>query len=1132
MLPIVGCTWIPASLALTPLCASFVTRAAAACMRLGRRHVVRLLVLSCALTVAEMARAQSNYEPYPFGTFAGKGGALFSVPAIQGGLAGIAIDAGGSVYVADIYNDTIRKISPAGTVITYAGSAGNAGSVDGDVSVAQFNGPYGVAADAVGNVYVSDTGNNTIRKITSAGTVSTVAGLAGNSGSVDGNGNAARFNSPQGIAVDGAGNLYVGDAGNRTIRKISPAGDVTTLAGLAGTSGSADGNGTSARFSFPGSVTVDGFGNVYVADRNNHTIRKITPAGDVTTWAGLAGNSGSTDANGGNARFNYPSGVSVDSGDNLYVPDGYNHTVRKITPSGDVTTLTGLAGVYGTADANGTAARFFYPPGGVAVGSSGIVYVSDGLNTIRKITPARDVITFAGSADIGGSDDGTGGNQRFSSPTYVAVDHDGYVYVADNNAVRKVSPSGIVTIFAGSPGPGNFGSGYAEGFGGAAQFAGVGGIAADSAGNIYVADNLNVRIRKITPDGNVTTLVDVNAANAAGFYSPFGGLAVDSTGYIFFADTGSHTVYKIAPNGTVTAFAGYPFANPGSVDGTGSAARFNSPNAVAVDSAGYVYVTDTNNHTIRKITPSGVVSTLAGTAGFVGSADGTGSAASFRYPSGVAVDSTGNVYVVDTGTNTIRKITPAGLVTTLAGSTGVGGNIDGIGSVARFSSPNGVAVDGAGYLYVVDGSTVRLGGPAAVTSPTPSPTAAPTPTPTPTPISADYYFASPTYETFKNAGSVTITVTRSGDISQAASVACKTDSTYSLQYNLLTYGARSKWYSLSTGDAQFQHEHQAIAGQEYTSFNGSANFQPNQSSTTVSIALLNSGALSGRRDFRVALNAYPLTAGPPTQVFILDEQTTLQISSGSATPAQVAPNLDYTRSFVGNLKVLNTGPSSTGPLRIKLIAHADYNNPPEHPINPTPTLPPDVVLGAFDVTSSLDGFGASENCFVYGVTPAPGGNPYSYNYWFWVYAVVEEQVGSIWHSATTPWLLVEGARFATGKISDTGSFQNYGTPCPPGQSCDNGGSTGSTGSWGGGTIFLPPGQPFVISSLTFFSNGHLLLKGIGTPKATYTIQNATSPSPSSFVTLGPATVDSTGLFKYEDVNASSFTKRFYRATSP
>ena len=222
-------------------------------------------------------------------------------------------------------------MTPAGVVTTLAGQA-SAGTNDGTGNAARFDIPVGVAVDSSNNVYVSDFFNYTIRKVTPAEVVTTLAGLAGVSGTNDGTGSTARFNYPEGVAVDSSNNVYVADIDNDTIRKVTPAGLVTTLAGLAGNQGSADGTGSAAQFNNPSGVAVDGAGNVYVTEIYNDTIRKVTPAGVVTTLAGLAGNQGSADGPGSAARLYSPTGLAMDSAGNLYVADSNNHTIRKGIP--------------------------------------------------------------------------------------------------------------------------------------------------------------------------------------------------------------------------------------------------------------------------------------------------------------------------------------------------------------------------------------------------------------------------------------------------------------------------------------------------------------------------------------------------------------------------------------------------------------------------------------------------------------------------------------------------------------------------------------------------------------------------------------------------------------------------------
>jgi len=394
---------------------------------------------------------------------------------------GVVVDAVGNVYVADEFNHLIRKITPEGLVSTLAGSIW--GFRDGAGTSAQFNRPTGVALDAVGNVYVADYVNHLIRKITAAGVVSTLAGSIW--GFRDGLGTSAQFNRPIGVAVDAAGNVYVANSDNHLIRKITAAGVVSTLAGS--TRGFRDGLGRSAQFNFPYGVAVDAVGNVYVADMFNHLIRKITPDGEVSTLAGST--QGFKDGSGTSAQFNRPSGVALDTEGNVYVADMFNHLIRMITPDGVVSTLAGST--EGFRDGLGTSSQFRLPYG-VAVDAEGNVYVADYFNDrIRKITPKGVVSTLAGSTE--GFRDGLGTSAQFNRPSGVAVDAEGIVYVADeyNGLIRKITPKGVVSNLAGST------EGFSDGEGTLAQFNRPTGVAVDAEGNVYVADSYNHRIRRI-----------------------------------------------------------------------------------------------------------------------------------------------------------------------------------------------------------------------------------------------------------------------------------------------------------------------------------------------------------------------------------------------------------------------------------------------------------------------------------------------------------------------------------------------------------------------------------------------------------------------------------------------------------
>ena len=328
--------------------------------------------------------------------------------------------------------------SSASKVTTLAGDSVSKGSTDGLGPAARFARPMGLVVAGSGVVYVVDEESLTIRRVTPLGEVTTLAGAVGSKGSADGTGPAARFYHPVGVAVVADGTLYVTDADNQTIRKITPTGVVTTLAGTAGRKGSTDGVGAAARFNLPHGIAMDANGVVYVADTFNHTIRKITPAGSVTTLAGTAGRKGSTDGLGTTALFNSPAGVAVDAQGTVYVADNGNHTIRKIAPTGSVTTLAGAAGHRGGTDGPGPTARFRYPTG-VAVDASGTVYVTDHMNaTIRRITPVGEVTTMAGTALGFGHTDGIGQAARFKSISGIAADAQGTLYVTDGYCLRVI----------------------------------------------------------------------------------------------------------------------------------------------------------------------------------------------------------------------------------------------------------------------------------------------------------------------------------------------------------------------------------------------------------------------------------------------------------------------------------------------------------------------------------------------------------------------------------------------------------------------------------------------------------------------------------------------------------------------
>ena len=653
----------------------------------------------------------------------------------------------GSVAVAGAAAST-----PFHTLALLAGNAGGPGSLDGTGSAASFNGVLGLASDGAGNLYAADSVNDTIRKVVLAtGAVTTIAGTAGAPGTADGIGAAARFDEPAGVAFDG-GNLYVADSGNCIIRKIVLAtGAVTTIAGTAGAAGKVDAVGAAARFTRPQGVATDGAGNLYVADTYNDVVRQIVLAsGAVSTISGaspglpdsvasdgagnlyVAGYGGSTVskidlATGVSTSLTPPNvgasgttGLAIDRAGSLYFADGNSAVFALNLTSGAATLVAGS-----TIDAG---APTFSAPSGLALDGAGNLYVADGGSMIRKVALATGAVTtLAGSSAVGGSADGAGSSASFNGAAGLVLDGAGNLYVADkgNSAIRKIAiKTGVVTtaVFSSSYGP------YGEGL----ALLSPTGLALDGAGNLFVADTGNMTITEIAlSTGALTTFAGELGYNfetdgtgydpsqpwhqgAATFSYPVG-LAFDVAGSaLFVTDLTGPTVRRVLlADGSTTTVR--PSGDDGGIDDAGSddagaPARLRGPQGIVSDGAGNVYVADSASDTIRRVVlATGEVTVLAGSPGLAGSADGTGSTARFNYPIGLASDGAGNLYVADSASATIRKVVIAtGAVTTILGAPGEAGDVLGPSASARLRAPSWLAYGPGPALYISDGNAVLV----------------------------------------------------------------------------------------------------------------------------------------------------------------------------------------------------------------------------------------------------------------------------------------------------------------------------------------------------------------------------------------------------------------------------------------
>ncbi|GAB5525325.1 MAG: hypothetical protein Roseis2KO_31970 [Roseivirga sp.] len=647
--------------------------------------------------------------------------------------AGLAVDAAGNIYVADGSNQRIRKISTNGIVSTVAGGP-VPGAANGTGTNAQFRYVTAIEIDANGNLFVADQTNHMIRKIDPNGVVTTVAG-SGNAGFFDGVGTAAEFDNPIGLALDAAGYIYVVDAGNHTVRKIAPNGTVTTLAGDARRPGFNNGIGTNAQFDNPRGITIDAVGNLYVVDQFNNLIRKITPAGVVTTMVGNEGVRGDLDGTGTAAEFNRPFGISTDGAGNFFVTDLLNYKIRKIDPNGVVTTVAGTT--RGFNDGFAATAKF-NSSAGIVVDNEGNLLVGDISNhLIRKVVLDGLVLSGSASGQAGTenvvlqADDGNGttNTQSFTitvtdatAPVFtsattlnVAENTTGTIYTAtatDTNPTATLSYSLV-------PVSGNDAVRFDITTAGALTFKNDPDFENPHDGNgdnnyiarIRVSDGINEAEQDVT-----ITVTNVNEATTI-TSTPVTSVA-DNTPYEYHVSTTDvdgdpvSVATTIKPdwltltstaNGVVTSLAG---ATQGFTDGTGTNAQFDRPADIAIDAAGNLYAVDENNHSIRKVSPAGVVTTLAGR-GSPSSIDGTGTAAGFSIPEGIVVDNDGNVFVAERGGRSIRKITPSGVVTRLAGSPSNFSSIDGIGTAAGFIGPERIVIDTHGNLFVTDQGTIR-----------------------------------------------------------------------------------------------------------------------------------------------------------------------------------------------------------------------------------------------------------------------------------------------------------------------------------------------------------------------------------------------------------------------------------------
>lgn len=566
---------------------------------------------------------------------------------------GLAVDDSGNIYFADSGNHCIRKVDGAGIITTVAGTGSPGFSGDGRPAVSgRLTNPFGVAVDSSGNLYVADLGNHRIRKIDSGGIISTVPGTDSSE-------------CPTAVAVDAAGNVFFSRSAYSVVDKVDAQGTVRRVAGRSGKSFSGDGGpATGATLMMPFGVALDQAGHVYIADTYNQRIRKVA-GGIIETVAG-SGYSGSLE-NGiaaTQARLNSPFAVAVDQNGNIYIADTYAHRIRKVDVGGNIVTVAGRGPFDNSGDGKQADAAILKSPHGLASGPDGSLYIADATDhRIRKVSAAGVISTLAGTGREGYSSDGVPAHQAdLDGPCAAAVGPSGTVYFAESgsNRVRKIS-GGILSTVAGNGSPGYSGDG------GPAESARLNhptAIAVDGAERIYIADTYNHRIRMVNTLGRISTLAGTGSPGFAGDGGPAAGaslnfpngVAADGAGNVFIADTLNHRIRKVDGSHNISTVAGTGEASFSGDGGPAVSAGLNTPHGVWATAAGVLYIADAYNYRVRKV-EGGNITTFAGSGepGFSGDG-GLATAASFRSVHGLTLDSSGSLFVADMDNSRVRKV--------------------------------------------------------------------------------------------------------------------------------------------------------------------------------------------------------------------------------------------------------------------------------------------------------------------------------------------------------------------------------------------------------------------------------------------------------------------------------------------
>nr|WP_263419296.1 SMP-30/gluconolactonase/LRE family protein [Terriglobus albidus] len=662
----------------------------------------------------------------------------------------VAVDLAGNIYIADTVNQRVRKVDTTGQISTIAGTGNTSGAgcvstsdVCGDgglATQAMLHNPEAVQVDQHGNVYFSDSFNQRIRRVSgTTGIITTIAGNGTTGSSGDGGqATSATLNNPYGMALDPAGFLYISTTGDNRVRKIDlTTGIITTVSGNGATGYAGDGGlSTSATLNSPNGIAVDAAGNVFFSDFANRVVRKIAATtGIISTVAGNGSNGFGGDGGVATAAtLAGTSGLALDSSGNLYMSDTLNSRVREVIAVGAtgcsvpnaICTIAGNGATGYSGDGGAATSASHTSPAGLGVDAFNNVYVAGiGVNAVRKISTSGTITTVAGGSTACPSPTATCGdggpaiNAQLNTPTAVAFDGAGNLFIADtvNQRIRKVDGSGIITTVVGNgntSGTGCTSTSDVCGDGGPAQLAYVHNpeaVQVDLQGNLYFSDSYNQRIRKVDPSGTITTIAGTGVAGSSGdggaavsatLNNPYGMVLDRASGYLYIATAGDNRVRRVnLASNVITTVAGTGAAGYSGDGGVATSATLNSPNVLSVDGMGNLYISDFQNHVVREVNSSnGVIHTLAGNGsnGFSGDG-GNALSASLAGAGGLAVDKFGNLYISDTLNNRVRRMARGDNLIVSSASSTVSAAVGDL-----------LEINGQGFGSTQGGNTITIGG--------------------------------------------------------------------------------------------------------------------------------------------------------------------------------------------------------------------------------------------------------------------------------------------------------------------------------------------------------------------------------------------------------------------------------------